>query len=1262
MAGTSKETDIIALCRTAFDGDDVHSESSVKAMKTLANTLLLQEETRQLFADSGYATRSIQGNIAYYALKYSGQEDREGKSDSPASIKGFSPLDTRALSESLKLLFNLCQFYPERRSPFNETLPDLLSILFYTNLEPKPLQPPVNYLINALLNLDLPGSAVATPDKDSVDSTPFFPRPDPTLYTKRLISILDLAVQNEKEEELETSAIALLTLLRRVIEVAPKDVLEYMRSELLPSDCERDRPLGKSDSLASQVLKLSTAPTAPKLKEGVSSLLFELSAKDPATFVRNVGYGYAAGYLMTHDIPVPSSLNASDGDAGDKITSVDGQEINPITGQRRDMEPPDPGLDMTDEEKEREAERLFVLFERLKATGVINVTNPVEQAAREATMSIVPYAANRQVVLRHNDSIVLYDPQSKQFGVSSQRGLDVTECPYCHQPLHREDTARKADHSSSGTPPGAGFVSPEYFRMLQDSLPGSANSSTPPSPRRRLVEPVRTSDHSTRSSVRPAEYFSNRLPTPPSPNGISASAFSPGYFKRFFVVEKELGRGGKGVVLLVTHVLDNVDLGQYACKRVPVGNDHAWLTNVLNEVRLLEHLSHQHLVYYKHVWLEDIKISNFGPSVPCAFILQQYCNAGDLHQYIANPALLAESTQALKERVRRRSKNQMEQAPDLQARKLRFEEIYSFFKDITSGLNHLHVNGFIHRDLKPSNCLLHDAGKGLRALVSDFGEVQIANMVRKSTGATGTVSYCAPEVLRLDPSTGALGNFTTKSDIFSLGMILYFLCFARLPYRNADHMNEENEDLDLLKAEIVAWSGLHEERKLRPDLPEQLYTFLRRLLSLEPGERPSAEDILLGIKTGSGLDDISDSRTKPTTHMYDDLPTSSRISAIDTPQKSSAARKLPSGYLRPSRGSSRLRLSPFLKKEDSRSKSPAAAVDDDDFDDDDAEPDSPSDSLILRGRFSSPTRIPEAPIPIRSSPGGPWWLDLRNATTLRSIKVVILLSKAISLTTLCAPMATRSAVTYPLLALAALDFVLSSGLGVSVLLAGLHVAVLLVLAPGPSPPSLDSDSATSQRQHKGRKTSLEGVSGDNAPDIAEADLPSGADGAPVVAAEVHVEPADDDRGGTIGAHCDEKEGAVLEVSVVVGDAEDDETRYGYGVAHEDEDKAVLEQVAEESDDQGEGEGGSPRGDAEQLCTDLAVAVRSDDGWGEIRVAVSRDDEAKVHEAAEEDLEIFKDVKDVAGSNPALDRGFPLVFFKTCANVIAFVWLEPGHVF
>lgn len=580
--------------------------------------------------------------------------------------------------------------------------------------------------------------------------------------------------------------------------------------------------------------------------------------------------------------------------------------------------------------------------------------------------------------------------------------------------------------------------------MLAQSLPNLNTSSGPPSPRRRLVQPSHHQRDSPGSSP-PRTGLGNASAIPASSSsGISASAFSQDYFKRFFVEERELGRGGKGVVLLVKHVLDGVTLGQFACKRVPVGDDHEWLKKVLVEVQLLQYLSHQHLVSYRHVWLEDVKLSNFGPSVPCAFILQQFCNAGDLHHYVSNTSQMSESTQQLKERMRRRSKNQPELPRGLHGRVLQFEEIYSFFKDITSGLNHLHVNNYIHRDLKPSNCLLHDSGKGLRVLVSDFGEVQVENMVRKSTGATGTISYCAPEVLRREYPSGAYGNFTTKSDIFSLGMILYFLCFARLPYQNANILHEDQEDLNELRDEITSWSGLQEERKLRPDLPEKLYTFLRRLLSLDVADRPSAEDILLAIKTGSGLDEIADSRPSSSGHRFDDLRNSARISPVETPRSGSpksqaAGQKLSTGFAR-SGNSGQLLLSSYRIPH--ARASPAA-------EDDITRPTSSDGSLVLRRSYtSSPTVTRE--IPQLTAPPSKmfrWPFNLQDPTMQRRLRVVILLLKIISINSLCAPAAPNRLAQYSLLLIASLDvFLNNTSPTFSLILAILHVVSLSLLS------------------------------------------------------------------------------------------------------------------------------------------------------------------------------------------------------------------------
>ena len=537
--------------------------------------------------------------------------------------------------------------------------------------------------------------------------------------------------------------------------------------------------------------------------------------------------------------------------------------------------------------------------------------------------------------------------------------------------------------------------------------------------------------------------------SPPSSHGISSAAFSPNYFNRFFVEEGELGRGGKGVVLLVKHLLDGVSLGLFACKRVPVGDDHEWLKKVLIEVQLLQHLSHQNLVSYRHVWLEDVKLSNFGPSVPCAFILQQYCNAGDLRNYILSSAQSSTTTQQLKDSIRRRSKNQPEPPRDLHSpRKLQFEEIYSFFKDITSGLNHLHINNYIHRDLKPSNCLLHDSGNGLRVLVSDFGEVQMENTDRKSTGATGTISYCAPEVLRREQPSGTYGNFTTKSDIFSLGMILYFLCFAELPYLNADNLNEENEDLEQLRDEITSWSGLEGEKKMRPDLPEQLYKFLRRLLSLGPANRPSAEDILHGIKTGAGIEETLSATFTMPGPVHEDLRASTRISSVGSPASRSPVsvapgRKTSTGFSRPG-GPSKLRMSSF---HDERSSPPPSGESGSGSGSGSGREraTSPGGTLVLRSSFPSPAKVSGSPelIPPPTS-HSTRQSYLSSVMAHRTAKVVVLLVKVLSVTMPCAPVAARTWVAYPLLCLATLDLYLDdSGPWVSIFFMTVHVILLL---------------------------------------------------------------------------------------------------------------------------------------------------------------------------------------------------------------------------
>lgn len=89
---------------------------------------------------------------------------------------------------------------------------------------------------------------------------------------------------------------------------------------------------------------------------------------------QQVGYGNAIGFLVNKGIAMEAPSNGEQ----------EKEEVNPITGQYVSSEKQPELKDMTDEEKEREAEKLFVLFERLKKTGIIDVENPIAKAMQES--------------------------------------------------------------------------------------------------------------------------------------------------------------------------------------------------------------------------------------------------------------------------------------------------------------------------------------------------------------------------------------------------------------------------------------------------------------------------------------------------------------------------------------------------------------------------------------------------------------------------------------------------------------------------------------------------------------------------------------------------------------------------------------------------------------------------------------------------------------------------------------------------------------
>ncbi|CAJ1379249.1 unnamed protein product [Effrenium voratum] len=250
---------------------------------------------------------------------------------------------------------------------------------------------------------------------------------------------------------------------------------------------------------------------------------------------------------------------------------------------------------------------------------------------------------------------------------------------------------------------------------------------------------------------------------------LPAGLLNTGYYARFFQETRLLGSGSFGAVYLCRHVLDDMMLGDYAVKKVPVGDNKVWLRDMVREVKTFERLHHPNIVEYKHSWLELSRRSEFCPFVPFLFILMQYCNGGSLAEMIWHDG-----------------------SPITPKDPLSTEQTWHFLVDILLGLQHLHRQGILHRDLKPTNILLswEDSGRRAaspRALLSDFGTAQAfgeppaSATAAKSRGYTGTVEYTAPELLFEDERA-----YSEKSDMWSLGMVLYAMCFASLPFSHDD--------------------------------------------------------------------------------------------------------------------------------------------------------------------------------------------------------------------------------------------------------------------------------------------------------------------------------------------------------------------------------------------------------------------------------------------------------------------------------------------
>ena len=245
---------------------------------------------------------------------------------------------------------------------------------------------------------------------------------------------------------------------------------------------------------------------------------------------------------------------------------------------------------------------------------------------------------------------------------------------------------------------------------------------------------------------------------------------------------------GEGAYSTVFKVMRTVDGKTYALKKVKLLNlSDKEKENALNEVRILASVKSNYVVSYKEAFFDE------KDRTLC--IVMEFADNGDLYQKIVEHKKKA----------------------------MFFEEseIWRIFIQLVKGLKALHDLKILHRDLKSANVFLYKNGD------AKIGDLNVSKVTRAGVGhtQTGTPYYASPEVWNDSP-------YDNKSDIWSLGCVLYEMITLKPPFRA--------QDMEGLYKRVIKGQYSRIPERFSNDL----FQIIQFLLQVNPKLRPSCEQIL----------------------------------------------------------------------------------------------------------------------------------------------------------------------------------------------------------------------------------------------------------------------------------------------------------------------------------------------------------------------------------------------------------------------------------